>query len=142
LTRYLLDTNVISDALRPRPSPALAAWMSDQIDTDLFISTLSLAEIQRGILQLPLGRRRNELEAWYAGRYGPTTLFGERIFAFDVPAAGVWARLMAEGNRRGSPRSAVDMIVAAIAIAHDCTVVTANERHFGDVVSVLNPART
>ena len=58
MTRYLLDTNVISNAVKPRPSPSLVAWMSAQRDEDPFISALTAAEIRRGILEKPRGRKR------------------------------------------------------------------------------------
>ncbi|MGH7024805.1 MAG: type II toxin-antitoxin system VapC family toxin [Caulobacteraceae bacterium] len=141
MTRFLLDTNIISEVTRIRASAALVAWMADQSDADLFISTLSLAEIRRGILQKPAGRKRADLDAWYDGPEGPRSLFRGRILAFDEPAAETWAELMAEGFRGGVPRSALDMIVAAIAGVSGCTVVTNNERHFEGAVPLFNPMR-
>jgi toxin FitB len=141
VTRYLLDTNVISDATKPRPSPALIDWLERQDDADLFISTLTLAEIRRGILEKEPGSKRRKLEKWFGGLEGPPALFRGRILAFDEAAASEWARLMAEGTSLGQPRSAVDMIIAAIASAHRCVVVTLNERHFQDAVEFLNPVR-
>ncbi|HZL00215.1 MAG TPA: type II toxin-antitoxin system VapC family toxin [Caulobacteraceae bacterium] len=142
MTRYLLGTNIISNATKPRPSEALLAWMVEQRDADLCISTLSLAEIRRGILQKDEGRKRRDLEAWYVGPDGPPALFHGRILGFDEPAAVAWAEIMADGARRGAPRSAMDMLVAAIARVGGCTAVTDNERHFRGVVEVLNPMRS
>lgn len=142
MTRYLLDTNIISYVVKPEPSPALLDWMADQRDADLYISTFSLAEIRRGILQKPEGRKRRELEAWYAGELGPKALFGTRVLAFDEAAAEAWAQLMAEGHRQGAPRSALDMIIAAIGQANACVVVTDNERHFAGAMEVFNPMRS
>lgn len=139
MTRYLLDTNIISNVTRPLPSMALVAWLADQLDQDLYISTLSLAEIGRGILQAPAGRRWKELQRWFEGPEGPASLFRGRILAFDEPAALAWAQIMAEGSRLGRPRSALDMIVAATAKANGCTVVSDNERHFAGIVPLLNP---
>ena len=138
--RYLLDTNVISNFARPAPSPGLVAWMGDQPDDALFIAALTLAELRRGILEKPAGRRRDELEAWFSGPQGPQALFTGRILPFDAEAALVWARLMADGRSRGRPRSALDTIIAAIAEANGCTVVTDNERDF-EGVPVINPIR-
>lgn len=140
MTRFLLDTNIISQATKPRPSPALLAWMGAQRDSDLFISALSIAEIGRGILDLPDGRRRRDLEAWFAGPEGPLRLFSGRVLAFDERAAPLWARLMAEGKARGRPRNPLDMIIAAIAEANGCVVVTDNERDFA-WIELLNPLR-
>lgn len=140
MTRYLLDTNIISDATKPAPSPAIAAWLQGQRDSDLFISTLTLAEIERGILEKPAGRKRRALEEWFRSADGPLKLFAGRILAFDESAASTWARLMAQGKRTGQPRSALDMIIAAIAETNACVLVTLNERDFMGL-DALNPAR-
>lgn len=138
--RYLLDTNVVSEAVKPRPSPALLEWFGAQPDEALHISVLTIAEIRRGILEKAPGRRRRELEAWFAGSEGPQALFAGRVLPFDECAALEWARLMADGTTAGQPRSALDMIVAATASAHGLTVATANERHFQDTgVPWVNP---
>jgi toxin FitB len=140
VTRYLLDTNVISNVVKPMPSPALAAWMSAQADEDLFISAITLAEIRRGVLERPAGRKRREPEEWFSGRSGPVALFAGRVLPFDEMAAMAWARLMAEGTARGRPRSAIDMMIAAIAAANDCVVVTDNEKDFAGL-TIVNPLR-
>ena len=138
MTRYLLDTNIISDIRKPVPSPALANWMTAQLDETLFISALTVAEVQRGILLLPASRRRRELERWFEGPAGPQTLFAGRVLPFGEAEAAIWARLMAEGEARGRPRNGLDMILAATAVANDCIVATANEWDFTGV-RVLNP---
>ena len=141
MTRYLLDTNIISNVIKPNPSPALLAWMAEQNDIDLFVTALTIAEIQRGVLEKPNGRKRTALETWITGPEGPETLFAGRVLPFDEKAALVWARLMAEGTAKGRPRSALDMIIAAIAEANDCVVVTDNEKHFSGL-RFINPLRT
>lgn len=130
MTRYLLDTNIISNLIKPAPSPVLLAWMGDRSDEDLFIAALTVAEIRRGILQMPIGARRDSLEAWFSGPTGPQALFDDRILPFDTAAAHAWARLMAEGRTSGHPRNGLDMIVAATAEARDCIIATDNERDF------------
>jgi predicted nucleic acid-binding protein len=140
LTRYLLDTNIISETLKPQPSPSLGRWMQDQSGNDLFVATLTIAELWRGVLERVPGRRR-QLEEWFAGPSGPEALFRGRILPFDLAAAIEWARLMAEGTAIGRPRSALDMVIAAIAAANQCIVATANERHFDGIVPFVNPLR-
>jgi predicted nucleic acid-binding protein len=140
VTRYLLDTNIISHVTKPLPAQALLEWLADQADDTLFISSLSLAEICRGILEKPSGKKRRELEDWFSGPEGPQALFRGRVLAFDERAALVWGRLMSEGTAAGRPRSALDMVVAAIAEANECVLVTDNEKHFSGV-SVVNPLR-
>lgn len=138
MTRYLLDTNILSNLVKPQPSASLMEWMAAQPDEDLFISALTVAEIRRGILEKPRGRKRDALEAWFAGPEGPQALFAGRVLAFDDKAALIWARLMAEGKAAGRPRSALDMIIAAVAGANDCVVVTDNERDFVGL-QIFNP---
>ena len=135
--RFLLDTNIISHIVKPRPSEALLDWFSRQDDEDLAIASLTVAEIRRGILDMPEGRRRREREAWFVGPEGPQALFAGRVLAFDEKAALRWAGLMADGKARGRPRSAMDTIIAAVALAHHCLVVTDNERDF-EGVEILN----
>jgi hypothetical protein len=136
--RFLLDTNIISNVTKQAPSEALLAWMAEQTDQDLYISSLTVAEIRRGVLEKPEGRRRRELEAWFAGPEGPQALFAGRVLSFDEKAALAWAKLMADAKISGRPRSALDTIIAAIAEANDCTVVTDNEGDFEGVNSI-NP---
>ena len=138
--RYLLDTNIISNIAKPVPSESLLAWMSEQNDEDLFISSLTVAEIRRGALEKPAGRRRDQLEVWFSGPEGPQALFAGRVLPFDENAGLIWARLMADGKAQGRPRSALDTIIAAVAEAHGCTVVTDNEKDFADI-QVVNPLR-
>lgn len=138
--RYLLDTNIISNIIKPAPSPSLLAWMSDQADEDLFIAALTVAEIWRGIVEKPAGKRRQQLETWFTGPEGPQALFSGRIMPFDENAALIWGELMATGKAQGRPRSALDAIIAATAIANRCMVVTDNEKDFHGIES-LNPLR-
>jgi hypothetical protein len=140
VSRYLLDTNIISNVTKPAPFEGLVTWMAGQADEDLFISSLTVAEIRRGILEKPAGRKRRELELWFSGPEGPQAMFAGRVLPFDEKASLIWARLMADGTAKGRPRSPLDMIVAAVAEANDCVVVTENERHFVGL-KVVNPMR-
>ncbi len=141
MTRFLLDTNIVSDVTKPAPAAAVVDWLGKQADEELFVATLSIAEIRRGILEKPPGRKRRRLEAWFAGPDGPQALFRGRVLSFDENATIEWARLMAAGTAAGRPRSALDMVIAATAAANDCVVVTLNERHFTGVVDFINPLR-
>jgi hypothetical protein len=114
--------------------------MAEQKDADLFIASLTIAEIWRGVQEKPVGKRRKALEAWFAGPEGPSSLFAGRILAFDEKAALAWGALMADGKMKGRPRSALDTIIAAVALVNDCVVVTDNERDFSGV-ETLNPMR-
>ena len=140
MTRYLLDTNIISNVVKPQPSETLLAWMSTQRDDDLFIASLTVAEIRRGILEKPRGKKRDALDQWFTGPEGPQALFAGRILSFDDKAGLIWARLMAEGKTAGKPRSGLDMIIAAVAGANECVVVTDNEKDFVGL-KIVNPIR-
>jgi predicted nucleic acid-binding protein len=136
VNRYLLDTNIISSLAKAAPAAALVAWMADQTDDDLFITALTLGEPRRGILERNSGRKRSQLERWFSGPEGPQSLFANRILPFDEKAALIWSRLMAEGAAAGSARGALDMIVAAVAEANHCIVVTDNPKHFAGLKTV------
>jgi toxin FitB len=140
VSRYLLDTNIISNPLKPLPSAPLVVWLADQADEDLYTTSLNLAEIWDGILELPSGKRRRALEEWFSGPRGPLTFFGNRILSFDVECALVWGKLMSEGMKVGRPRDPVDIIVAAVAEANNCILVTDNEKHFAGI-RFINPMR-
>ena len=115
--------------------------MAEQADSDLFISSLTVAEIRRGILEKPAGKKRRELERWFSGPEGPQALFAGRVLPFDERAGLVWARLMADGKTKGRPRSPLDMIIAAVAEANHCVIVTENERDFAGL-KIVNHSRS
>ncbi|MDL2399544.1 type II toxin-antitoxin system VapC family toxin [Rhizobium mayense] len=140
MTRYLLDTNIISNTIKPEPAPNLANWFQTQIDGDLFIAASTIAEIQRGILIKPAGRKRDELETWFLGPQGPLAYFAGRILPFDESAALIWAQLMAEGRAAGRQRDPMDMLIAAVAIANECVIATDNEADFWGL-DIINPLR-
>jgi len=139
VTRYLLDANIIGNVVKPQPSASLLAWMAAQRDEDLFIASLTVAEIRRGILEKPRGKKRDALDAWFSGPEGPQALFAGRTLPFDK-AGLIWARLMADGKAAGRPRGGLDMIVAAVAGANECIVATDNEKDFAGLRTV-NPLR-
>ena len=140
MNRYLLDTNIISNATKPEPSESLVAWLSERADEDLFIASLTVAEIWFGVLEKPAGKKRAQLESWFAGPEGPQSLFAGRVLPFDERAGLIWARIMAAGSKAGRPRSALDMILAAVAEANDCILVSDNENHFRGL-KFINPMR-
>lgn len=141
MTRYLLDTNIISNTIKPEPSPYLAAWFQAQMDEDLFIAASTIAEIRRGILIMPVGRKRDDLETWFLGTRGPLAFFAGRILPFEENAALVWAKLMADGRAAGQQRDPMDMLIASVAIANECIIVTHNEVDFWGL-DLINPLRS
>ena len=140
MSRFLLDTNILSNATKAIPSQPLVDWLENQADENLFICSLTVAEIRRGILEKSPGKKRRVLEEWFFGPEGPPALFAGRILAFDEKAGLVWAQLMSEGTASGRPKSALDTIIGATAVVNDCVIVTDNERDFAGL-NVLNPMR-
>ncbi|NOT41767.1 MAG: PIN domain-containing protein [Alphaproteobacteria bacterium] len=141
MTRYVLDTDVLSNAAKAAPLTPVVTWVEGQTADALFVASFSLAEIERGVLERAAGRKRDDLEAWFRGPRGPKALFAGRILPFDERAAAELARLMAEGTATGRLRSATDMIIAATAAANNCTVVTLNDRDFRGAVATFNPMK-
>ncbi len=117
---YILDTNVISAVRRAGRSPQVAAWLADRPESDLFLSVVSLGEIEKGIR---LQEKRNPEFAADLGQWleRTVTVFGDRILEFDAQDALVWGELSA---RIGHPGA--DLMIAAQAIARDAVVVTGN----------------
>jgi predicted nucleic acid-binding protein len=131
---FLLDTVVVSEAMKRRPNDKVLAWLSQQDPAALFISAISLGEIQRGIA----AERRNEkdfarrLEAWLAVL---RSVYGDRVLAVTDETALLWGELSVELGNDG-----FDLLIAATALQHRLTVVTRNLRHFdGTGVPLFDP---
>lgn len=131
---FVLDTNVLSAARRPDRAPQVAAWLRGQPETALFLSVVTLGEIERGIRQQ---ERRNpgfaaDLRAWTDRT---VTIFADRILPFGAEDARIWGRLSAELGHDGA-----DLMIAATALAHGAAVVTGNAEHFRPTgVTVIDP---
>ena len=143
IERFLLDTNVISELQKPRPNPRLGPWMEQRRQPELFISSISLGEIWRGVVQKEEGRKKQDLIRWCSADDGPARYFAGRVLALDERAALQWGEFLAEGHRLGRPRSPIDMQIAAIAKVNDCALVTMNATHFmpvRDSLRLVTPA--
>jgi hypothetical protein len=128
---FLLDTNVISEAARRPPDARLAAWLSVQDPSRLFLSVVTLGELVRGYRRLPDGNQRARLRVWV--RDDVRAAFRGRILALDERAAEIWGELVGDGLRNGRPRPVIDMQIAAIAIANGLTLATRNTADFADL---------
>ena len=133
----ILDTNVISEAMKPEPHQAVAVWLNDQAVETLYLSTVTLAELLFGIAALPTGKRKDKLEQTLNGLL---ELFRDRILPFDIDAARYYAQLaiMAKGGGRGFPTP--DGYIAAIAASRGFTVASRDTPPFEAAgVTVINP---
>ena len=135
---YLLDTNAISEWIKPRPDPGIAAWL-DEVDEDrTYLSVITLGELRKGVDRLPAGRRRDRLDRWLTG--GLPERFGGRVLPVDAVVADESGRLLARAERAGSAVGGTDALIAATAKVHGLHVVTRNVRHFGVTgVDVISP---
>lgn len=125
---FLLDTNVISEWVRPQPEPNVVAWLASVDEDRVFLSIASFAEIRRGIELSPKGRRRDRLEAWLRDEL--PTRFEGRVLDADRRVAETWGIVMARGQRVGASLGTMDGFFAATAEAHALTLVTRNVKHF------------
>lgn len=134
----LLDTNVLSEPLRPNPDQGVLTWLDEQAIETLYLSTISLAELRYGVAVLPDGRRKDTLRANLDGRIVP--LFESRILTFDAVAADAYAALGARARATGKAIGTADGFIAAIAAAHGFTVATRDTSPFEAAgVPVINP---
>ena len=133
----VLDTNVVSEPLKPRPSSKVMAWLDNQSAETLFIAAVSRAELRFGVLKLPDGKRRNAL-ATHIDRV--LDLFKDRTLSFDAAAADQLAMIAAHCEKMGKRIVAPDAYIAACAAARGFAVATRNVSHFEHTgVRVINP---
>jgi hypothetical protein len=134
---FLLDTNVVSEWVKPQPNQALIAWL-DSVDEDrVFLSVVTLTELRYGIERLPAGKRRKRLEHWLAHEL--PLRFEGRILAIDATVAQACGEFLARREATGRPLHAMDGFLAATAAVHSLTLVTRNDSDFQNTVPCLNP---
>ncbi len=133
----ILDTNVLSEAMKPEPHPAVLAWLDEQVAETLFISSVTVAEILFGIGALPAGRRKQRLAAVFDEIL---PLFEGRILAFDTDAARHYADLAVAARKVGSGFPTPDGYIAAIATARGFAVATRDASAFNAAgIPVIDP---
>ncbi len=132
---YLLDTNVISELVRPKPSKVVLAWFENVPSEALHISVLTLGEIRKGVEHLPDGAHREKLRLWL--EHELADWFGSRILPVGTPVADRWGRLLAQIGR---PVPTIDSLLAATALHHELRLVTRNQKDFAyPGLEVINP---
>jgi hypothetical protein len=135
----VLDTNVVSEAMKPSADPAVRAWLNAQAAETLYLSSVTLAELLFGISSLPAGRLKKTLADTLEGLL---ELFGPRILSFDTAAARIHAEIAVRARTGGKGFPVPDGFIAAIAAAHGCMVATRDTSPFEAAgLGVVNPWR-
>jgi hypothetical protein len=134
----LLDTNVISELMRPRPDEHVVAWINHQVTATLYVSTVTVAEIEYGLEILPDGGRRQDLERRFKRFISEG--FEQRVLAFDSGAAHEYASILGHRRALGRPMAARDGQIASIAAANELALATRNLGDFTDCgLQLVNP---
>ena len=135
---YLLDTNAISEWVKPRPDPGIVLWF-DEVDEDrTYLSVITLGELRKGVDRLAGGRRRDRLDRWLTSELPDR--FGGRVLPVDGAVADQWGRLLARAENAGTAVGGIDALIAATAKVHGLQVVTRNAGHFRHTgVDVISP---
>ena len=135
---FVLDTCLVSEFARKSPNLGVVAWLRQQVETELLITTMTLGEIVKGIERLPLSQKRTELETWFATDLLPR--FRGRIQSLDEAASYERGRLCARLELSGTPMPAVDSQIAAVCLLRGADIVTRNVSDFAQSgVRVVNP---
>ena len=136
--KLLLDTNVVSEWVRPSPDPGVARFLAELDEDRAFLSVVTVAELRFGIERLKAGVRRSRLEQWVTVELAER--FAGRVLGVDVALAELWGVVLARGRTLGRPLSAMDALIAATASAHALTIVTRNVADFQPLgLSLYNP---
>ncbi|RLC26161.1 MAG: VapC toxin family PIN domain ribonuclease [Deltaproteobacteria bacterium] len=136
--KYLLDTCVISELIKPQPNPKVVGWISNTEEIRLFISVLTIGELYKGIEKLPDSRKKSTLHKWVT--YDLNRRFKNRIIDFDIQTARTWGKIQAKLALLGKTLPAIDGLIAATGFFHDLVVVTRNIKDMKiSGVDLLNP---
>jgi predicted nucleic acid-binding protein len=132
---FLLDTNVVSEWVKPRPEPRVVEWLETVDEDRVFLSVVTLGELRYGIERLAEGRRRQRLEEWL--RADLLLRFEGRVLPVDAAVADAWGVIAAGRDRAGRPIGVMDALMAATAETHNLTLVTRNSGHFQPTVKMI-----
>jgi len=121
---WLLDTCVISELIRPRPKASVVSWIRERNEDELFLSVITVGELEKGIAKLPDSAKRAKLEQWV--RRELADRFGDRLLVIDSSVAARWGGIVGASEARGQPLPVIDSLIAATGLQRDLTVVTRN----------------
>jgi predicted nucleic acid-binding protein len=134
----ILDTNVVSEGWKPRPSIAVTSWLDAQVPQELYLCTPVLAELRYGVARLPSGKRRERIEAWLNRL--ESEIYRDRILPLDALAAAEFGRLAARRQQLGRRMEPMDALIAGIAAAQGASIATRDMTDFDGVgLELINP---
>ena len=135
---HLLDTNVVSEWVKPRPNAGVITWLAEADEDRVFLSVVTLAELRYGIERMPTGARHDRLDSWLRNEL-PLS-FAKRILPISPAIADIWGQVTARSQVKGHTMGIMDAFLAATAEVHRLTIVTRNVAHFSMLGhAVLNP---
>ena len=138
MSGFLLDTNVVSELIKPKPEPKVQRWIDSADERLLYLSVLTLGEIRKGIATLPSAPRRASLETWLSNDLA--LRFAGRILSIDGEVADRWGRIAAKALTSGVPLAVIDGLLAATALHFNMTLVTRNTKDVAAAgVATFNP---
>ena len=134
---YLLDTCVISEIVKSAPSSRVIMWINSIPSERLFLCSLTIGEIRKGLTKLPESKKKERLTDWL------NTLlenYQDRIHSIDITVAENWGVMQGKAEKEGMPMSSIDSLIAATAYTHNLIIVTRNEKDFqANKLSIINP---
>ena len=135
---FLLDTNILSETVRPKPEPRVLAWLEKQSPEELFLASQTIGELVRGACKVKEKARRDRFIQWIEEDLSQQ--FEARILPFTGRSARIWGELMGNGDRKGETPSAADAQIAAVAMERDLVLVTRNVKDFEKFdLNLMNP---
>jgi len=136
--KYLLDTCLISELIKKTPEPSILSWISSMEEHHLYISVLTLGEIQKGISRLVSSKRKHSLQSWL--NEDLRNRFENRVLEITPEIALVWGEIQGKAENEGAPLPVIDALLAATALIHEMTIVTRNQKDMRrSGVKILNP---
>jgi len=135
--KYLLDTCVISELVKPAPNRKVVDWLNEVSSKALFLSVITIGEIEKGLTKLPDSKKKERLSVWLNTLLNE---YQERILPVDLMVAENWGVLQGNAEMAGTPMSSIDSLLAATTYTHNLTLVTRNESDFvPGITPIINP---
>lgn len=135
--KYLLDTCVISEFVKPVPHKNVISWIKDISSEMLFLSVVTIGEIRKGITKLPDSKKKQELSLWLNTLLGE---YKERIIPIDLMVADTWGIIQGNAEKNGKPMATIDGLISSTAYTHNLTLITRNEEDFTiSKIPIINP---